>query len=203
MTIALTLREEDELWDEAAQNTLQPAFIEPFEFYVQMPSYLGSGYDKQIELHPELYLRIFEYNFRDDFVIKYPTASHPLQFGVCLPEEHTFISGGGIQRENQVRCFQSLRVLGIDIYMSPDLLATFFPGKDGGIPPELKLLAKGNDWQTLVYPELTPAVRFLTQQILNCPYQGITKRIYLQAKVLELIALQISPLLAGGDFYQP
>lgn len=49
---------------------------------------------------------------------------------------------------------------------------------------------------------MTPSVRFLTQQIFNCPYQGITKRIYLQAKVLELIALQISPILTGGDLTQ-
>ncbi|MDM9379750.1 AraC family transcriptional regulator [Chlorogloeopsis sp. ULAP01] len=203
MTSTLTIHEEEELWDESAQNTLQPAFIEPFEFYVETPRYLGSGYQKHIKLHPELQLSIVDCELRDDFVIKYPTASHPLQFGVFLPEERTFISGGGIQRKNQVRYFQSLRLLGIDIHMSPDLLTTFFPGEDREILPELKLLAKGDDWQTLVYPEMTPAVRFLTQQILNCPYQGITKRIYLQAKVLELIALQISPLLAGGDFYQP
>ncbi len=102
----------------------------------------------------------------------------------------------------KVEYFQSSRIMGINIHMSPDLLATFFPGKDGGIPPELKFLAKGDDWQTLIYPEITPEVRFLTQQIFNCPYQGITKRIYLQAKVLELIALQISPILENGGFPQ-
>lgn len=130
-----------------------------------MPPYLGSGYAKDIELHPEMELKIVDCKFRDDCIVKYPTASHPLQFGVFLPDEHTYISGGGIQRENEVRYFQSLRALGIDIHMSPDLLGTFFPGQDGGIPPELKLLAKGEDWQTLVNPAMTPPVRFLTQQI--------------------------------------
>lgn len=36
----------------------------------------------------------------------------------------------------------------------------------------------------------------VVQQILHCPYQGVTKRIYLQAKVFELLALQIESLLA-------
>ncbi|MDV2998173.1 MAG: HTH-type transcriptional activator RhaR [Chroococcidiopsis sp. SAG 2025] len=214
MTISLTSREEEELWDEAAQNSLQPASIEPFELYVEMPSFLGSGYDRYIELHPQLELTIIDHEYRDDYVENRPASNHPLQFSVFLlgiiqddergwiSERNTVISGGGIQREMKVKHFSSPRMVGINIEMSPDLLATFFPGKDGGILPELKLLAKENDWQTLVYPEMTPAVRFLTQQIFNCPYQGITKRIYLEAKVLELIALQVSPLLAGGDFVQ-
>jgi AraC-like DNA-binding protein len=203
MAIALTLSEEGKLWDEAAQNILQPECIESFEYSYAMPHFFGSGYIKEMQLHPELELNIVDCQYRHDFIVKYPTASHPLQFGVFLPDEHTFISGGGIQREHQVRYFQSLPCMGIDIYMSPNLLATFFPGKNGGIPPELKILAKGNDWQTLVHPQMTSSVKFLTKQILNCPYQGIIKRIYLQAKVLELIALQISPLLAGDDFSQP
>lgn len=215
MAIALTQREEDELWYESAQTILQPSSIEPFEFYLEMPSFLGSGYHKRIELHPELCLTIIDYEYRDDYLLNRPASNHPLQFGVLLSgivqddesgwicERNTVISGGGIQREMKVKHFQSPRILGIDIEMSPHLLATFFPGKDGGIPPELKLLAKGDDWQTLVHPEMTPAVRFLTQQIFNCPYQGITKRIYLQAKVLELIALQVSPLLTGEGFSQP
>lgn len=214
MTISLTSREDDELWDEAAQNSLQPATAEPFEVYADMPSLLGSGYEQYIELHPQLELTIFDQECRDDYVVNRPASNHPLQFSVFLSgriqdddrgwisERNTVISGGGIQREMKVKCFSSSRMVGIDIEMTPDLLATFFPGKDGGIPPELKLLAKEDDWQTLVYPKMTPAIRCLTQQIFNCPYQGITKRIYLEAKVLELIALQVSPLLAGGNFAQ-
>lgn len=54
------------------------------------------------------------------------------------------------------------------------------------MPLELDLLVKGDDWQTLLYPRTTPAIQGVVQQIINCPYQGITKRIYLQGKVMEL-----------------
>ncbi|MCU0532937.1 MAG: AraC family transcriptional regulator [Hydrococcus sp. Prado102] len=208
MTIALTLEEEQELWDETAQNSLQILSTEPFENYLEMPKFLGNGYEKNIELHPKLWLKVYEYEYREDMLLTSITFDHPLQFGVLLSgvvidecgylgEENTFISGGGIQKAMKVKHLRSPRSVGIDIEMSPDLLATFFPGKDGEIPPELKLFAKENEWQTLIYPAITPAMRFLTQQIFNCPYWGMTKRIYLQAKVLELIALQLSFIFAS------
>ncbi|MHC5731683.1 MAG: AraC family transcriptional regulator, partial [Nostoc sp.] len=64
-----------------------------------------------------------------------------------------------------IKILQPRRV-GVDIYMSPDVLRTFFPTADGEILPQLRLLAKGDDWQTLVYPEITPAIQGVVQQII-------------------------------------
>ena len=99
--------------------------------------------------------------------------------------------------------FPKARRMGVDIHLSPNLLATFFPDEAGEIPLQLRLLAKGNDWQTLIYPEATTAIGVLAQQMINCPYQGMTKRIYLQAKVLELMALQLAPILSAEKGLQP
>ncbi|WP_335130205.1 TonB-dependent receptor plug domain-containing protein [Nostoc sp.] len=43
----------------------------------------------------------------------------------------------------------------------------------------------------------------MAQQIINCPDQGITKRMFLQARVLELIRLQLTPILADQGGLQP
>ncbi|WP_158680477.1 hypothetical protein [Nostoc sp. 'Lobaria pulmonaria (5183) cyanobiont'] len=67
----------------------------------------------------------------------------------------------------------------VDIEMTPDFLRTFFPTEDGDISPQLKFLTKGNDWQTLIYPEITTAIQGIAQQIVNCPYQGMIKRMYI------------------------
>ncbi len=50
--------------------------------------------------------------------------------------------------------------------------------------------------QTLLYLETTTAIERIAQQIINCLFQGMTKRMYLQAKVLELMALQLAPILS-------
>ncbi|WNN90264.1 hypothetical protein [Gloeocapsopsis dulcis] len=40
----------------------------------------------------------------------------------------------------------------------------------------------------------TPAMQQVLRQILDCPYHGTIKRIYLESKVLELLALQFHQL---------
>ena len=68
---------------------------------------------------------------------------------------------------------------------------------------EISFLTKNNDWQTLIYSEITIAIQGVAQQIVNCPYQGMIKRMYLQAKIQELMALQLAAILAESDGLQP
>lgn len=39
--------------------------------------------------------------------------------------------------------------------------------------------------------KITPTMQLTLQQILNCPYQGMTKQMYLEGKTLELLAMQL------------
>ncbi|MBD2360340.1 helix-turn-helix transcriptional regulator [Anabaena minutissima FACHB-250] len=213
MTITLTMREDRELWAEANHTCPQPSKREPFEILRQMPKQLGKGYIRDIEIHPELWL-IWDCEYHDNVLMKIPEWNHPLEFwaflsgkivdeyGGQLGEGYTCISGSGVQRQMMIRCPKYRRV-GVSIHTSPDLLATFFPDETGEIPQKLRLLDKGNDWQTLLYPKITTAIMGIAQQIINCPYQGMTKRMYLQGKVLELMALQLAPILSAQEGLQP
>ncbi|MEH2338598.1 helix-turn-helix transcriptional regulator [Nostoc sp.] len=87
--------------------------------------------------------------------------------------------------------------------MPPELLRTFFPTADGEIPSQFSLLTKGNDWQTMLQPKKTAAINSAAQQIINCPYQGITKRVFLQARVPELLGLHLSSILVDQSELQP
>jgi AraC-like DNA-binding protein len=40
----------------------------------------------------------------------------------------------------------------------------------------------------------TPQMQTILQEILNCPYQDLTKQLYLEAKVFELLALRLEDL---------
>lgn len=214
MTIILTMKEDWELWAEANCNSSQQPEPEPFEILHQMPKQLGKGYKRDIEVHPDLWLTIWDCEYHDDVLTKISEWDHLLQFcvylsgkvideyGGQLEEGYTCISGSGVQRQMLSESPKSRRV-GVDIHLPPDLLATFFPDETREIPQQLRLLAKGNDWQTLLYPETTAAIGGVAQQIVNCPFQGITKRMYLQGKVLELMALQLAPILSAQDGLQP
>jgi AraC family transcriptional regulator, transcriptional activator of the genes for pyochelin and ferripyochelin receptors len=62
------------------------------------------------------------------------------------------------------------------------------------LPSQLQLLLESNCAPRFhrTIGRITPIMQTTLQQILNCPYQGLTKRMYLEAKSLELVALQIS-----------
>ncbi|MEH2425842.1 MAG: hypothetical protein V7K48_34570 [Nostoc sp.] len=47
----------------------------------------------------------------------------------------------------------------------------------------------------MLHPKKITAVHSVAEQIINCPYQGITKRMFLQVRVLELIRLQLTQML--------
>jgi AraC-like DNA-binding protein len=214
MTITLTTQDYDELLEESRQNSTYKSDLERFEYIYETPKQLGKGLCREIEVHPEFWLTIFDEEYHRNVLFKIPVNQHQLQFTTLalgtqtdtygkIGGGHTVISGGGVQHKIDLFCRQSQRMLGVSIEMPPQLLGNFFPGVDGEIAPELHFLAKNNDWQTLLYPQITPVIQGVVLQIINCPYRGITKRMYLQAKVLELITLQLAPFLAEQEKQEP
>jgi AraC-like DNA-binding protein len=206
MTITLTIKDYNELLKTSKDNSTCYPGLELYEYLDEISQYLGRGYYRAIEVYPELWLNIFDLEYNHDIVLKVPVSHHPLQFGALalgmytdtcgqIGGGYTFISGGGVQHKYDASYRQSQRILGVDIVMPPELLRTFFPGKDREMLPQLKFLAKESDWQTLLYPKTNPAIQGVVLQIINCPYQGTAKRMYLQGKVIELMALQLAPFL--------
>jgi AraC-like DNA-binding protein len=210
MAITLTHKEWNELWDETTYRSEQDPGSKLERRLWETPQQLGKGYQQDTEIYPELWLTLTDVEYRNDILLKFPIDEHALHFDVLLSgkiisnhgqhgEGYNLICGGGIQNKTltEIKKFQNL--VYISILMPHHLLGTFFPGKDGEIQPELRYLAKDNDWQTILFPKTTPAIQGVAQQIINCPFQGVTKNIYLQGKILELIALQLAPILENGD----
>jgi AraC-like DNA-binding protein len=205
MTINLALSEFEELW----AQTNRPFNDESvgLETLFKTPPSLGSGCQLEMQLDAEFTLSIWDIQGRDDVQVQIESNEHPIEFGVLLSgcissdvngnwnRERTLISGGGIQRKMIAQYHQSQPVIGVCIELSPSRLATLFPGEDGQLTSELEFLAKKNDWQSILYPPNTAEIAKVVQQIRSCPYRGITKRMYLQAKALEIMSLQLAPLL--------
>ncbi|NDJ19981.1 helix-turn-helix transcriptional regulator [Myxacorys almedinensis] len=54
------------------------------------------------------------------------------------------------------------------------------------------LVRQSTQLATARYATASPAMQAIARQILHCPYWGITKRIYLESKALELLAVIIA-----------
>ncbi|MEH2466269.1 helix-turn-helix transcriptional regulator [Nostoc sp.] len=81
----------------------------------------------------------------------------------------------------------------IAIYWYPDLLDSF-QGSFEDLPALLKQLRENSLKKRFHQPlgANTPAMQLVLKQILQCPYKETLKLMYLEAKVLELLVLQIA-----------
>jgi AraC-like DNA-binding protein len=210
MSLDLTAREEDELWLEAEQQCPPVTSIDRLEKIHTVPASLGSGYLRRIELSPDLELCVYHETY-NDLTVWEPEHQHLIQFMVSLSgvidtsnsivinAEQSYVGGSGMQRSYQVSMVRAQTQTGVNIHMQPHLLNQLFATPTGALPAELQPLVRENDWHQVYTTKTTAAMRSVVQQIIDCPFVEMTKRLYLQGKVFELMALQLDAILANKD----
>jgi len=215
MTLSYSSADFSELvYGKPAQSSRHNLLLDEFELLYEVPKCIGQGYIREIELSPGLWLEILNYEYHDRLTIKAPVHDHLVQFMILssglihhnevyptLGGNCSYLSGSGIAPSCVAKFQKSQRITGIDVHIKPELLEALF-SRDPGQSPNLKLLVKDNDWKVSFFPETTLAMQVAVQQILNSPFQGVTRRLYLQAKVFELLAMQLEPILADHGQYQ-
>ncbi|WP_031293257.1 helix-turn-helix transcriptional regulator [Leptolyngbya sp. Heron Island J] len=208
MVLELSRNAYDVLWTEAEQQFKPITSVDGLETIYKVPPQLGKGYNRCIALQPGVELCIVDRTYQD-VAIYIPENQHPVQFMVYLSgvadsgdflyqdANWGYVGGSGIQ--SPVRTFLpgGQHQLGVNVHMQPHLLAQFFGTSDSELQSTIETLVPGNDRPQQVFsPTTTGDMRTVVQQIINCPFSGVTKRLYLQGKVFELMALQLSGLTA-------
>lgn len=207
MGLNLTTQEVAAIWLAAEQQCQPATSIDRLENIHTMPAELGHGYHRDMELCPGLELSIFHETYREDFTYQGKEHPHLVQFmvhlsgvvdsGSFLYQDATqgYIGGSGIQPA--VTNFHPAHQpeVGVNIHLEPQVFSQLFATPTGELPPELRPLLRGEDRQQVFSPKTTGAMRSVVQQMIDCPFLGITKRLYLQGKVFELMALQLDGML--------
>jgi AraC-like DNA-binding protein len=204
--MALTFTQSDlaELWDSTAQSQSTATSLDEFESLSLLPPCLGTGYTRHFELAPGMYLGLIDREHRQSWSVQVPAHNHLIQIGVLLSGvidaegahptlggSRAYFSGSGISPGYRECHYPGQRLTMVNVEIEPDLLEPLF-GEEGHLGKDLKtLLCKGQDWKASFYPTLTLAMRSLAQQIWHVPYHGMARRMFLQAKVWELLAMQI------------
>lgn len=80
------------------------------------------------------------------------------------------------------------------IYAHPDYFQTLSPTPS--LPNPLQTLMQGSGRFHQSLGTMSPAMVQSLQQIIHCPYHGLTQTLYLESKALELFALQFACLEA-------
>lgn len=215
MTTSFSLTD---FWELAEEITPSPEFphlfakrrqslIDPAESFWAMPA-LNRGHAHYLDLSAGIQLSLWQEAYFKDTEILCPTRSHPwvefsfllkgsyrLDTGVVLKAGQSHLQGSGIAAGDREFYAKDRFCHCLNVHLDPALLPTFLVPETEALPAFVQTLMKDNDWQTVLPPQKTTlAMSGTIRQILNCPFQGFTKRMYLQAKVLELLALQLAVL---------
>ncbi|HEY9737964.1 MAG TPA: AraC family transcriptional regulator [Trichocoleus sp.] len=202
MTITLS---QADYWDlfEAAEPIPTPPSSNPAEeSWVVYPKRLGQGYQRWISLRPGLELMVAEYELLDDVQVLMPERPHPLEYMFELPAgkgaKSTYgLWGSGLAPQEQWGSFAGGASVMVSVHLEPDLFREWIGGAAQAIPAAVQPLLRSQHQPYYERTgEPTAAMRMVLQQLLHCPYQGLTWRLYLESKVWELMALLLEDMQA-------
>jgi len=204
MTITISQEAFWELVVETAENEPFPHSADAFDITYPYPKQLGQGYYREIQLREGLELAIADYQLHDHLITNSVDREHPLECTFQLSGETK--SGERMSRAGDCNfCGSGMapgdvdeekanqRILRLNIHLEPELFCQWL---GQFLPQSLKPLLRPSDQLYYTRAGITTAMmKTAVHQILNCPYQGLTKRVYLESKVGELMALQLDQLM--------
>lgn len=191
---------------QAASTSNQEDVIYPY------PSQLGHGFVREIYLREGLDLTIANYQIHRDIITYSTDCEHPLEFTFNLLPLHQHSSapmpydlyGSGISPGEPWKRVTNERSQWVSVHMEPDVFRSFAGNRNGEFPAALQHLLGDRNLKYYVRSgEATPGMQIALQQILQCPYQGFTQRMFLESKVLELMTLILEQEIESQEGKQP
>lgn len=169
----------------------------------------GRVYRWDSNLCEGLNLLVDDYQLVEDLVVEYAardrSAEPELELSFCLL---------GTNRNEGIRAGQNFlstswdvfdgsmmrwkggdRILKFDIHFSLTFLQRLVEEDFGLLPIDLvQVLQEPSDREFWQMGKTTAEMQTTLRQILDCPYQGVTRKMYLEAKAIELIAMRLATL---------
>jgi len=190
-------------WELFEDTATKQAHINDITY--KFPTQLGQGYCRDIDLREGLELTIAKYQLHDDIIIEMPERSHPIEYTFLLSGveqyDEQFMSAGhyslyssGIATREKPQSFATQLIFAINVHIKPELFTAFWHSESESTLPAVQQLLKGDKEYEFYSGRTTMAMQSAVQQILQCPYQSLTKRMYLESKVWELMALLIQDM---------
>ena len=185
-----------------------------FEKRLEFPVEIGKGSSREFELRPGLKIEIHDFqpheNVCNSFDMEYSllrfsfflSGSGNLQWTGTHGSEQIddFVGRTSVCFYPKVRGVVRLaggeRQLQIVIGISPSLLNTFLADQFDQIPADLRDIAEGSNENGYYHSgRISSSMQVAIHGILNCPYHGAIKRIYLESKAIERTAYQLDQVV--------
>ncbi|BAY86127.1 transcriptional regulator [Calothrix parasitica NIES-267] len=182
------------------------------EIPVNDPKQLSQGYRRWIDICPGLNLLIDDYTLQEDLVVDVadgkPGSQIELSFSL-LGDNHKektpfgqnfFLAEWNCGKGGLFKWKSGDRILKFDIHVNVSFFKTLIAEELEQLPkPVRQGIEVQDEYEYRHLAKTTPVMQNIINQIFNCPYQGLTRRLYLESKALELIALRLEQVTYNTD----
>jgi AraC-like DNA-binding protein len=191
----------------ATDGSLTP---ETREISLEIPEALGKGSFREIRLHSGIRLGIVDCELLKPDVIKYEMNAPVFGFAFCISgnikSSVSCLKDFFVIRSGQSGFFHfpdlsgfreeiKGHMLRVSVQMEPELFCSLMEHDFDHIPPALRKFADGAEVKPYrVADIITPSMQTALHQILNCPYHGLTRQLFLESKAMELMAYKLEQL---------
>lgn len=185
------------------------------ETIVELPQAIGKRFVREIDIRPGLKLMIRDFQPRENLVEKVEVEDSPLGIGFCLSGNiQNTVSQGKTRKQRivskrggsyvsfspkslvTVEYLAVQPVFTIGIFIDQPILNIFLEGQPESIPYDFKKIMDGsseNFYNRI--GSMTASMQMAVHQLLNCPYLGQLKQMYIESKVVEIITHLLAQLV--------
>ncbi|MEM9276600.1 MAG: AraC family transcriptional regulator [Cyanobacteria bacterium P01_F01_bin.143] len=213
MTIKLTVDEVEEQFQEVNEEELNFDPTDELDITRKYDIQFDQGWRREIELREGVLLQIARSQTIDHIVVEYPdlkdgsecddikccfmlsgsgqdvTVSKKSKILYPYVAGKYFLRSSGFEPQF-IGNYDIKPWLSVIIEIHPKILQSFAASPEGELPKNLKHLSRTSNQEIYVRSrDIQPMMATVLQQILYCSYQGLVKRMYLETKVIELMAL--------------
>jgi AraC family transcriptional regulator, transcriptional activator of the genes for pyochelin and ferripyochelin receptors len=185
---------------EVTTEVAEPRLAAGSSWTIGMP---GLTLDNVI-IHPENKLIIGDLTEKENIQSVYVIsgqADSTFDFGnkmaVMQKSRHGFQYSSGYEAEHKIIA-SHFHALSIDIH--PDFFKSLMTTSEGDANEIYNSFAKGESLQSVLL--LQPRMQEIINYILQCPFKGVTRYLFIESKVLELFALQIDQINSSNSLKQ-
>ncbi|GAB4304300.1 MAG: AraC family transcriptional regulator [Geminocystis sp.] len=176
----------------------QARIDETIETIWKYPPRLGKGLVRDVQLREGLILTIADYQIYEDIITFSFDREHPLEYKFDLAEVSQSLAdtipynlcGSGLALKEKCQEYANQPILSVSVHIEPEVFQSFAGQSGQHLPSVFGHLVGNPNHQYYLRPgRATPAMKVALEQILQCLYQGMTRRMFLDSKVMEIMAL--------------
>jgi AraC-like DNA-binding protein len=202
--------------DRNAWDSLREKYND-FEMNFRIPSDLGSGSIKEFRFKSGLQIYMHDYVALKAFTMQSDATSPSFGFRFCI-SDHTKLDleclkeslmirtgeSGAFYFPNMKSCIENrpgMHIHKIFIMVEPSFFWSAIEDDMDAIPFDAKAMLNADKdiYEPYHTTDLvTPAMRMIVEQMFRCPYEGITRRIFIEGKAMELIACKLNQIKSAG-----